>query len=304
MVVAAIPHSHVGGTSSSAADSVRERAIARRQPIRSSAIRAAIRTAADGVGPQRRGRDADRAPLLSEEFAPTTSRIGFLNSGLNEATAELTTWRRELRGVAKEWPLVGPLSELVPRLEPLTGGVRPRELLIATRAPGWTAYLDCGVQGTDAEPVVSVLSQRLGCKGLVVVTVPHTLDGSESPGRYGAVQFTLVGPKGDPPLRYVRVLSAAHDGHRWVFHAIGQEQEFETPDVYRARKVRDRFTSETLAAYCAAMGLHPFVPEFYGSQAVLVETDVTPPPEGKVLTLRQAQEWQGIKPGLAASLPG
>jgi hypothetical protein len=45
--------------------------------------------------------------------------------------------------------------EILHRLEPLIGGARPRELLVA--AGEWTAYFDCLVQGTDA---VSAIGHR------------------------------------------------------------------------------------------------------------------------------------------------
>ena len=74
---------------------------------------------------------------------------------------------------------------------PLTGGSRARE---------WTAYLDCNLAGTDADTAVGQLHLDLGCTGVTVASVPHTVEtGLEDPGRYGAVQMSLYGP-----LRAVR----------------------------------------------------------------------------------------------------
>jgi hypothetical protein len=245
--------------------------------------------------------------LLGEELAPVTSSIGFVAVDLERATAALREWRLSLhsRGGVSVHPLAADLTRSVKALEPLTGGGRPRELLLATAAPGWTAYLDCSVAGTDATSAILYLSRALNCRGVFVMAVPHTYGTSlETPGRYGAVQFTMVGPDGEPPLGYLRVVSATHDGSRWVFENDGHVQDFESPERYRARRVRDRFTSDMLTGYCAALGLYPFVAEFYGPAASLVESPFVPPPTAKVLTLEETQRWLGIRPGLADNLPG
>ena len=124
-------------------------------------------------------------------------------------------------------------KDLVGRLEPLTGGSRARELLRATSSPQWTAYLDCGLDGTDADTAVGQLCLDLGCTGVTVASVPHTVGtGLEDPRRYGAVQMSLYGPLQTGFLNQVRTVSVAHDGNGWRFDANGTPQDFEMPDVY------------------------------------------------------------------------
>jgi hypothetical protein len=243
--------------------------------------------------------------LLSDRLAPVTSSIGFLRLPLDEATQALAEWRRHLHGKVGVTQLSADLPELVTALEPLTGGVRPRELLVATAEAAWTAYFDCGVQGGDPSSVVGHLTRTVRCHGVVVCSVPHTLGTSlETPGRYGAVQLELYGPLMTDFLNYVRTISLLHDGSRWRFDANGTVQDFEQTDSYRARRVRDRFTSEMLASYSAALGLRPFAADFYPGPAVVVESPVSPPDEGKVLSLAEAQRWLGITPGTAERVPG
>lgn len=243
--------------------------------------------------------------LLSDRLAPVTSSIGYLNVPLDTAAAGLLAWRRDLYRHADARPIQGPLPDLVQHLEPLTGGSRARELLVATRSPEWTAYLDCLLTGTDADTVVSQLCLNLGCKGVSVAAVPHTLGtGLEPQGRYGAVQMTLYGPLRTSWLNQVRSISVAHDGSRWRFDADGTEQDFETPSLYTRRKIRERFTSDMLAEYCAALGIEPFDEEFYGPSAVLLTSDVPIAPGGKVLRLPEAQAWFGIRPGANEQVPG
>lgn len=193
-------------------------------------------------------------------------------------------------------PVRGSLSDLVGHLEPLTGGSRARELLIATRNPEWTAYLDCGLTGTDPDTVVGQLCLDLGCTGVSLTSIPHTVGtGLEDPGRYGAVQMSMFGPLRTDFLNQVRTVSVAHDGNRWRFDADGTPQDFEIPDAYTRRRIRARFTSDMLAQYCAALGIHPFDDAFYGPEGMLFVSHVPTAPEGKVLSLQQAQAWLGIQ---------
>src|SRR5207248_6144953 len=144
-------------------------------------------------------------------------------------------WRRELHGAVTERRLEGDLVALVSQLQPLTGGVRPRELLLGTADESWTAYLDCGIQGTDPISPIGHLTRTLQCQGLAVTAIPHTVGtGLEIPGRYGAVQFQMFGPLATEFLNYVRTLSLTNDRGRWRFDANGTVQDFERKELYSA----------------------------------------------------------------------
>jgi len=235
--------------------------------------------------------------LLSERFAPITSSIGFLELSLEEAAQGLESWRRSLYpDVTVSHPTDG-FPDVLGRLQPLTGGARPRELLIRV-GRGWTAYFDNSLRGTDAVSAIGYLSTRLLCQGLAIDVVPHTAGASGvRHGRMGAVQFELYGPLQTEFLNYVRTVSVVFDGDRWRFTATGTEQPFEETEAYQARRVRDRFTSEMLERYCRALGIEVFDPRSYGPEAVFVESAVPMAPDGLVMTLQEVQEWLEIAPG-------
>ena len=86
--------------------------------------------------------------LMSEQYAPITSSIGFLEAPIDEVARELQTWRESLCPAVTVTRLCEGFPDALSRLEPLTGGSRPRELLVA--AGGWTAYSDNSLLGTDA----------------------------------------------------------------------------------------------------------------------------------------------------------
>ncbi len=243
--------------------------------------------------------------LLSDRFAPVTSAVGFLRLPLEEGLAGLRAWREQLHGAVEGVRLDGELPGFLERLQPLTGGVRQRELLVATVADDWIAYFDCGVQGGDPVSVVGHLSRSLQCQGVVVCSIPHTFGTSlEAPGRYGAVQFELFGPVATDYLNYVRTISLVHDGSRWRFDATGAVQDFEQTGSYSARRLRDRFTSAMAADYCRALGVRPFDSDFYGRRAVLLENPAVVPPGARILDLQATQHWLGIVPGVAERTTG
>lgn len=241
--------------------------------------------------------------LLAEQFAPITSSIGFLEVSIEDATKGLEEWRRSLYPrVEVSLPSDG-FPDVLRRLEPLTGGARPRELLVS--AGRWTAYFDNSLRGTDAVSAIGVLARKLQCQGLAVSTVPHTVGarGVEH-GRMGAVQFELFGPLATEFLNYVRTVSVTFDGSRWRFDANGTEQAFEDVEAYRARRVRDRFTSQMLERYCQELGIDVFNPDFYGPESAFIESEVPMAPDGYVMSLAEVQTWLEISPGAAESLPG
>ncbi|GBE23813.1 hypothetical protein BMS3Bbin02_00078 [bacterium BMS3Bbin02] len=194
----------------------------------------------------------------------------------------------------------GGFPEVLSLLEPLKGGSRPRELLVAVGSH-WTAYFDGGLNGGDPISAIGHLSRTVKCQGVAVRTNPHTYDRVKRPsGRMGSVQFQLFGPLDTDFLNYVRGVSVTFTGSRWEFHANGTEQVFEEPEVYETRRVRDHFTTDMLERYCQALGIDVFSPGAYGPGAVLLTSHVRTAPGGYVMTLAEVQEYLGIVSGFGA----
>jgi len=237
------------------------------------------------------------ASLLGDAFAPVTSAMGFLRAPLEDVASTLAAWRRDIHGFAKSRSLAEGFRANVSALEPLTGGVRPRELVVATSNPEWTAVFDCGVQGGDPSTTVGFLARTMRIQGVVVVSIPDVPAGPEQPERYGARQFEMFGPVATDCLNYVRTISVVRDGCRWRFDANGTIQDFEQVEAYKRRRVVERFTSSMLVEYAAALGLEPFNEAFFPGPCVLVTNPAVPPPGAVVLNIQQAQRWSGIASG-------
>jgi hypothetical protein len=234
------------------------------------------------------------AVLLDDAYAPVTSRIGFLRAPLDEVAEGLRAWRAEIHGAAEAVRLPGDLVEGIGRLEPLTGGVRPRELLVATTAPGWTAVLDNGVQGGDQVTTVGFLARRLMLQGVVVLSISDRKATAAVPERFGGRQLELFAPVPTDVLNYVRTISVVRDQSRWRFDANGTVQDFEDDAAYQRRRIADRFTPKMLVAYTAALGLRPFDAGFYPGPCVLVTNPAIPPSGASVLTLADARRSIGL----------
>lgn len=233
--------------------------------------------------------------LLEDRWAPVTSEMGFLETSAEHAARFFAAWHGGLqaaRGIAvKVRPVFGTLEQALRALLPLNGPETQRDLFIPTRS-AWTAYVDNAWTGTDAASPMAYMARTLGCRGLRVVAVPHTLRKNQG-GRYGAVMLDMFGPEQPGNiLNYVRALEVANDGGRWVFEQSGEPFPFEQVERYQERRVRDRFTFEMLKDYLRHLGLSPFEEDFYlpeGAPAWLVEKTGTFTPNQRDYTLEEAR---------------
>jgi hypothetical protein len=232
--------------------------------------------------------------LLGDRWAPMTSEMGFLEARAEYAARAFASWQAGLqapRGISVQVrPVSGSLEQALSALLPLTDAERQRYLFMPTRS-SWTAYLDNGWRGTDAASAMGYMAEAIGCRGLRVVAVPHTL--RKDKGRYGAMMLEVYGPHKTDWLNYLRTICAANDGGRWVFEQSGQPFPFEKLERYQERRVRDRFTFDMLKDYLHHLDLDPFEEDFYLPErgpAWLVERVGPVLPTQKEFTLAQVRE--------------
>jgi hypothetical protein len=85
--------------------------------------------------------------------------------------------------------------------------------------------------------------------------------------------FELLGPDGQPPLNYIRSITAGiFDSGRWLFELHGESLPFEEPAAYDARRKRDRFPRPMLVRYLGALGIDVDDTEIYGCASTLFES--------------------------------
>jgi hypothetical protein len=104
----------------------------------------------------------------------------------------------------------------------------------------------------------------------------------------------MYGPEQTEWLNLVRALSAVQDQGRWEWTATGIVQSFEDVAMYQKPRVRDRFTPDMLARYCAALGIQLFDDDFYVGGGHMVENGNV---RGSIRTetLQQARVAHGLE---------
>jgi hypothetical protein len=204
-----------------------------------------------------------------------------------------TGWRSQIHGRVERVRLPRGLVDNIGRLEPLTVGAHPRELVVATRNPEWTALFDNGANGGDPATTFGYLAEKILCQGLVVDSIPSAT--TTGPRRYGAILFAMFGPVRTHFLSYVRTVSVTQDGTRWRFDQGGTVQDFEDLEADRRRRVIDRFMLSMLIDYAAALGVHPFDPDFYVGPSVLVMSPLPTDVNLRSVSIAEAQRMHGIR---------
>lgn len=215
--------------------------------------------------------------LLDNRFAPLTFTWGLVESPFDQFTQAFLQWQdqidRKFDLHTESTNFRASLSESLLKLEPLTTP-QDRYLLTETRS-GWSAIFANGLRVNDVFSPVSYLPTVLRCRGIDISCVP---DRSDSPHRggfqiYGAIKFAIYGPTNESDwLNRIRSVSVWNDVNGWTFAAEGKIQPYEQTEHYRKRRITERFTSEMLESYCAALGIELFNPDFYGEQSLLVHT--------------------------------
>ncbi len=211
--------------------------------------------------------------LLGNEWAPITTRMGFINLPLDESAHE---WRVWAQGRPAEWAtevrvtkLNGTLTELFEKLIPLDWGYR--WLLLETSNPEWTAVVDNSWQGSNLGSALSYhFPDARGITTAEVEDQPRNIkrfDGEPDRGRWGSRTLTVHDKDG-----LKRFLSLSNS-EPWKFSQNGEPYDFEDTSKYEESKTTDRFTHEMIIDYCRHLGLEPFEDDFYAptGRAVLIE---------------------------------
>ncbi len=197
--------------------------------------------------------------LLGGTACPLGVSVQFIEATVDEVVAALpATWAATATGA----PLPQSLDALLPLEAPWT------RLLVASTG-AWTALLNNFVSGGDSSAPGPAIARSLGRRLVVAVHAPR-----HGPG-HASTQLEVFGPDGEPPLMYVRSLSATATDGRWEWYESGTPLSFEDTDRYTARLKRDRFDRPMLLRYLGELGV-PVSDDSYGP-AVLLQHQVDRP---------------------------
>jgi hypothetical protein len=87
---------------------------------------------------------------------------------------------------------------------------------------------------------------------------------------------------------YVRTIAAVATDGRWSWATSGEIQQFESPEAYESRRVRDRFGRQRLVQYLDAMDIHVDRPDWFGNGRSVKQTVTWPTnPQTRAQALRR-----------------
>lgn len=235
--------------------------------------------------------------LLNNERAPVTFGGDFIEISFSEYCDAFTSWWKRLKIDFETFSFEADLKEAMLRLEPLQDP-QNRYLIVETQS-NWTAVFSNSRMGSDVTSAVSHLCEVLGCRGVTVQCSPSLTkrQGSKTSSivSYAATSFTLDGPQKTEWLNSIRHVSVRKDGG-WIFFQRGEVQPFEQVEHYEKKHIRDRFTTEMLESYCAALGIRLFDGTFYGPKSFLVHQLTKCPRTSSKWTFQEAQAYLMINP--------
>ena len=191
--------------------------------------------------------------LLGGTASPLGAVVQFLDAPVESVAAVLAP---DFTGGPTDTALPAALPELLPFESPWS-----RILLAPCGA--WTALLTNGFHGGDSTAPGPAVSRELDVRCVVASAVPRYGPGHEQ------TQLEVLGPEGEPPLMYVRSLSATATDGRWEWYESGTPFEFEQRERDGARRKRDRFDRELLLDYLEHLGIPARDDAAYGPATVL-----------------------------------
>ncbi len=201
--------------------------------------------------------------LLSDRMTPISNEIGLVELPFGEALEAYLDWQRSpwvKRPNVTSKMVSGDLETILHALEPMRFGQHNRTAIIPT-ASGWTAFFDNRDVGPYLESTLASLSNLTGRQTLLIFNTLTKINGVERKAPFlDGLKFHLRGPVD----RYLQAW--INDSGRWTWDEAGDIQPFERPELYEARRKKDRLTIEIVTEYAAALGLRPFDAEFYAPE--------------------------------------
>jgi hypothetical protein len=219
--------------------------------------------------------------LLGGPLSPIGWSVGFIQAPLKTVADAIEHWLRDL-GRWYKLTQPGGYPDCLHGLAPLQTPPK-RELLIGM--DGWTAHLSNSIDGGDSVSTVGHITRTLNTHGVLATHKPITKVG------HAATNFQLLGPTGEPPLHYIRVLAAHAEDGRWIWDEHGRPLPFEDTSHYRRRLKRDRLTRPILITYLAALGLHVDDPAAFHDSLLIQNRAFW---RSRTLTPQQARDYWNL----------
>lgn len=229
---------------------------------------------------------------LHTHLAPLTFSWCFFQCNLAQLQAGVGAWMAEL-GISYDiQEYSAPLEQALQLLQPLT--LPPSKRLFVATTSSWTACFDNGANGGDYLSLMTVLTSRLQCSGLVVRCIDdkRMYSSKDQHPHFTSLGFQVFQTKGERLTGPTRFVSLSQYYGKWRFSEGGEPlavEQLATCDSSRSRK---NVTLDMINAVCQSLGVTPFASSFYLDQTVLVSA--SPVVSEVALTLSEARSVFGL----------
>lgn len=207
------------------------------------------------------------------KYAPVTAHLAFIeapattcaNSLLARANEVATLWNLPWTPTYRQ--IAGPLDSKLAALLPLPSG-RHSKTLVSSTSSSWSAYIPNAYKGGDAHTEPKLLAQALQTRAVITV-----LADGRTP--HDPVSFQFVVHDFRDGVANSRIVYL-HKESKWEFRQSGHALPFENVKIYDSPKVRDRFSVDLVEAYCCALGITLFDPDFYWGDGFVIQSYLPP----------------------------
>lgn len=200
--------------------------------------------------------------MFGGSACPLGLRVQFVKASVADVIAALPGNMGNATATETDLGFADALTTLLPFEAPWTR-------MLFARAGHWTAIANNFINGGDGTAPGHAVARRLGVRCVIASHSPRY-----GPG-HAQTQLEVLGPEGQPPLGYIRTVSATATDGRWGWYTSGVPFDFEEVERYEERIKRKRFDRPMLLRYLTALGI-PVEDADYG-EATLLQEHVTWP---------------------------
>ena len=180
--------------------------------------------------------------MFGGDLCPQGLSVQFLEVPETEVTAQFHDVFGDVLSVSTGSNFPQALNTLLPFQAPWTR-------MLTAQVGRWTALTNNFINGGDNTAPGPAIGRDLGVRCVVATHAPRF-----GPG-HAQTQLEVSGPGGEPPLMYIRSISATATDGRWEWDEWGAPFPWEETERYTARLKRDRFDRPMLLRYLAELGI-------------------------------------------------
>lgn len=232
---------------------------------------------------------------LYPNLAPLTFSWGFLQTNIHHAKGSLHSWLLKTFPRCEMTDLEVPLEDALRRLQPLT--IPPSKMLLVPTQSDWIACFDNGANGADLLSVMSVLTHRLKCTGLILRCAidKRMYSPKDTQDHFTRLGLEIFKAESEPLTGPTRFVSPSQYYGTWKVNQGGEPLAGENVVQYKVSPIKARLTLDTLDATCQSLGLLPFLPSFYRNYSCLIALEeVTNYPVRRSLSEAQEIYWPHV----------